>query len=118
MEHLKRELLVAQGATRYNQTGIDSVSSISEFMDTSQPPLSSVDETIEIEKDAQLSLHGTATLFQLPTTTNARGYKQVRAYEELSAEKENLMNNAWRERAYEKLAELPVGTALTGLREQ
>ncbi|PSN61929.1 hypothetical protein BS50DRAFT_503557 [Corynespora cassiicola Philippines] len=107
VEHLKRELLVAQGATRYNQTGIDSASSISEFMDTSQPPLSSVDETIEMEKDAQLSLHGTATLFQLPTTTNVRGDKQVRAYEELSAEKENLMNNAWRERAYEKLAELP-----------
>jgi hypothetical protein len=63
---------------------------------------------LNVENDGRVSFHGPTSLFQLPSgvvseTANSSHYAQ-----ELEGRKERLVNNAWRERAFEQMAAMPV----------
>jgi hypothetical protein len=66
-------------------------------------------ENSESKNEQKVVFHGSTSLFQLPgsvrtRTTNEETEKQ----QEDVLKRESLLNNAWRERAYEKLAVTPV----------
>jgi hypothetical protein len=60
-----------------------------------------------VEEDGSLPLN-TISLFQLPGRIQALGFERNQADQEVAARKESLINSAWRERAYERLADIPV----------
>jgi hypothetical protein len=68
-------------------------------------------EDLRVEEDGRLSFHGSTSLFQLPASVRAHVVEQAQADQEMAAKKESLVNSAWRERAFEKLADTPVGQA-------
>lgn len=73
----------------------------------SEQDLSQDFEGLKVETDGRISFHGPTSLFQLPS-----GVPETSSVfplgMELGARKERLINNAWRERAFEQLAAMPV----------
>lgn len=63
---------------------------------------------LRIEDDGRLSFHGSTSLFQLPSSTHIKFDGSDHTADETPLAKESLVNSAWRERAYEKLADIPV----------
>jgi hypothetical protein len=55
-----------------------------------------------------LPLNGSISLFQLPGSIRTLSFERNQADQEVAAKKESLVNSAWRERAYERLADIPV----------
>lgn len=70
-------------------------------------------EGLQVENDGRISFHGPTSLFQLPggAVPEASGASSQLAMG-IGARKERLINNAWRERAFEQLAAMPVGSLL------
>jgi hypothetical protein len=68
-------------------------------------------EGLKIEDDGRISFHGPTSLFQLPSGLGPDQRSPVVAEQGIDGRKERLINNAWRERAFEQLATIPVGTA-------
>lgn len=64
-------------------------------------------EDLRVEEDGRLSFHGPTSLFQLPGSLRKHAVESNQADQEMAAKKESLINSAWRERAYEKLADIP-----------
>lgn len=66
-------------------------------------------EGLQVENDGRISFHGPTSLFQLPggAVPEASGASSQLAMG-IGARKERLINNAWRERAFEQLAAMPV----------
>jgi hypothetical protein len=63
----------------------------------------------ESDNDKDVAFHGSTSLFQLPGSVRARMTdKEAEKQQEDVLKRESLLNNAWRERAYEKLAVTPV----------
>jgi hypothetical protein len=60
----------------------------------------------------RLSLHDSISLFQTNDVVRKSPIEAGQAEQETAAKKESLMNSAWRERAYERLADIPVGISL------
>lgn len=70
-------------------------------------------ETSSMTESERLSLHGTlhgtTSLFRLPSNTVVSSAVHDQVDRDIIANRESLLNNAWRERAFEKLADIPVG---------
>ena len=76
------------------------------------PGQSRATESLRIEGDAGLSFPVSTSLFQLLGSIRTRHISPNQANQEMAAEKQNLINNAWRERAFEKLTDTPVSYQL------
>jgi hypothetical protein len=63
-------------------------------------------------KDDHVAFHGSTSLFQLPGSVRARVTDKDAEQQEDGSKRESLLNNAWRERAFEKLATTPVNQRL------
>lgn len=61
-----------------------------------------------MEDDGRISFHGATSLFHLPSGMVNETATSPHTALELEARKERLINNAWRERAFEQLAAIPV----------
>jgi hypothetical protein len=75
----------------------------------SQSESSEAGESSTIDNDTRVSLNESISLFQLPGSIRTLALANDQAEQELAAGKQSLVNNAWRERAYERLADIPVG---------
>ncbi|KAJ9231370.1 transcriptional regulator family: Fungal Specific TF [Paecilomyces variotii] len=73
----------------------------------SQQDLSGDFEGLKVEDDGRISFHGPTSLFQLPSGVVNETSATTHLALELEARKERLINNAWRERAFEQLAAIP-----------
>lgn len=69
-------------------------------------------EASEAHEIRRLSLHDSISLFQTNDVVRKSPIEADQAEQETAAKKESLMNSAWRERAYERLADIPVGISL------
>ncbi|OAT01280.1 C6 transcription factor [Blastomyces dermatitidis ER-3] len=66
-------------------------------------------DRLKIGDDGRISLYGPTSLFQLPSSlAPEEANPLLPAAAELDSRKERLINNAWRERAFEQLATIPV----------
>jgi hypothetical protein len=74
----------------------------------SQSESSETGESSNTDKDARVSLSENISLFQLPGSIRSLALANEQAEQEIAAGKESLVNSAWRERAYERLADIPV----------
>lgn len=62
-----------------------------------------------VDENGRKSLHGSTSLFELPGSSRTSAAARNGAPEqEQAARRASLLNNAWRERAFERLAEIPV----------
>ena len=61
----------------------------------------------ESNNDQNVAFHGSTSLFQLPGSVRTRTTDKEAEQADV-LKRESLLNNAWRERAYEKLAVTPV----------
>ncbi|KAJ6120954.1 hypothetical protein N7523_005234 [Penicillium sp. IBT 18751x] len=62
---------------------------------------------LNVENDGRISFHGPTSLFQLPSGVASETASTSHYAQELEARKERLINNAWRERAFEQMAVMP-----------
>lgn len=65
-------------------------------------------EGLKIEEDGRISFHGPTSLFQLPSGLAPENPNPMLAEQCADGRKERLINNAWRERAFEQLTTIPV----------
>lgn len=63
---------------------------------------------LNVENDGRVSFHGPTSLFQLPGGVVNEAASTSHYAQELEGRKERLVNNAWRERAFEQMAAMPV----------
>lgn len=63
---------------------------------------------LNVENDGRVSFHGPTSLFHLPSGVGNDSTKLHHA-QEIEGRKERLITNAWRERAFEQMAAMPVG---------
>ncbi|KAF9885937.1 hypothetical protein FE257_012227 [Aspergillus nanangensis] len=64
-------------------------------------------EGLNVEHDGRVSFHGPTSLFQLPSGALNEASATSHLAMQLETRKERLINNAWRERAYEQMATMP-----------
>jgi hypothetical protein len=64
---------------------------------------------LNVENDGRISFHGPTSLFQLPSGAVNETASTLHFAQEIEARKERLINNAWRKRAFEQMATMPVG---------
>ncbi|KAI2924079.1 transcriptional regulator family: Fungal Specific TF [Aspergillus niger] len=64
-------------------------------------------EGLKVEHDGRISFHGPTSLFQLPSGLLNETSSKSRLAMQLEGRKERLINNAWRERAFEQMATMP-----------
>ncbi|KAM5494248.1 hypothetical protein McaMca56_006301 [Microsporum canis] len=65
-------------------------------------------EGLTVEDDGRISFHGPTSLFQLPSGLAEIANPTMSVDNESDGRKERLINNAWRERAFEQLTTIPV----------
>lgn len=63
---------------------------------------------LNVENDGRISFHGPTSLFQLPSGVANETTSTSHFAQEIEARKERLINSAWRERAFEQMAAMPV----------
>lgn len=63
---------------------------------------------LNVENDGRVSFHGPTSLFQLPSGVVSETASTSHYAQELEGRKERLVNSAWRERAFEQMAAMPV----------
>ncbi|PYH92540.1 C6 transcription factor [Aspergillus ellipticus CBS 707.79] len=64
-------------------------------------------EGLKIEHDGRISFHGPTSLFQLPSGLLSETSTSPHLAMQIEGRKERLINNAWRERAFEQMATMP-----------
>ncbi|KAM5458647.1 hypothetical protein McanCB49686_002249 [Microsporum canis] len=64
-------------------------------------------EGLTVEDDGRISFHGPTSLFQLPSGLAEIANPTMSVDNESDGRKERLINNAWRERAFEQLTTIP-----------
>jgi len=108
---LEAALSAAKGGV--SDSPINSASNTQSPVADQQPPPGSsrAVEALRVEDDGRVSFHGSTSLFQLPGSMWTHVLANSQADDEVAAKKESLANSAWRERAYEKLADIPVRDA-------
>jgi len=76
----------------------------------STPASSLIEEAVHgVDENGRKSLHGSTSLFELPVSSRTSAAAQASVQDqEQSARRASLLNSAWRERAFERLAEIPV----------
>jgi hypothetical protein len=70
---------------------------------------------LNVEDDGRVSFHGPTSLFQLPSEVVNEMTSNAQYAQELEGRKERLINSAWRERAFEQMAAMPVWSLLSWL---
>lgn len=80
---------------------------IAEEDEGSEQDLAQDFEGLKVENDGRISFHGPTSLFQLPGGMLPESSSTAHLAGEIGARKERLINNAWRERAFEQLAAMP-----------
>ena len=65
-------------------------------------------EGLRVENDGRVSFHGPTSLFQLPSGVTEEQPSTSSRPKDFGASRERLINNAWRERAFEQLSAIPV----------
>lgn len=65
-------------------------------------------EGLKVEHDGRVSFHGPTSLFQLPSGALNPAAQSSQLAAQVGERKERLVNNAWRERAIEQMASMPV----------
>lgn len=73
-----------------------------------RPDLAKDFEGLKVERDGRVSFHGPTSLFQLPSSAPRQSSSSPQLVQELGASRERLVNNAWRERAFEQMSAIPV----------
>lgn len=63
---------------------------------------------LNVENDGRVSFHGPTSLFHLPSGVANDTTSESHYAKEVEGRKERLINNAWRERAFEQMASMPV----------
>lgn len=63
---------------------------------------------LNVENDGRVSFHGPTSLFHLPSGVGNDTASKSHYAQEVEGRKERLINNAWRERAFEQMAAMPV----------
>ena len=63
---------------------------------------------LNVENDGRVSFHGPTSLFHLPSGVGSDSTSKSHYAQEVEGRKERLINNAWRERAFEQMAAMPV----------
>jgi hypothetical protein len=63
---------------------------------------------LNVENDGRVSFHGPTSLFQLPSGVASDTASKSHYAQEIEGRKERLINSAWRERAFEQMAAMPV----------
>jgi hypothetical protein len=71
---------------------------------------------LNVETDGRISFHGPTSLFQLPSGVVSETTSTTHVAQGLEARKERLINSAWRERAFEQMAAMPVRTSCSNKR--
>jgi hypothetical protein len=74
-------------------------------------PLSESSRAVDdarVDVDSNLPLNGSISLFQLPSSVRAITLERTQAEQDVAANRETLVNSAWRERVFERLADTPV----------
>ena len=74
-------------------------------------------EGLKVEHDGRISFHGPTSLFQLPSGLLSETSSTIPLAMQLEGRKERLINNAWRERAFEQMATMPVSPNLGNRKE-
>lgn len=69
---------------------------------------SSIVEPSVVSRNERVSFPESTSLFQLPGSLQTFVHERKQTEQEVDARKERLVNSAWRERAFEKLADTPV----------
>ncbi|KAI9932217.1 hypothetical protein MW887_009727 [Aspergillus wentii] len=80
---------------------------IKEEEDATERDLTRDFEGLKVENDGRISFHGPTSLFQLPSGVVNETSSSSNLAMAMEARKERLINNAWRERAFEQLAVMP-----------
>ncbi|PKY09197.1 putative Zn(II)2Cys6 transcription factor [Aspergillus campestris IBT 28561] len=62
---------------------------------------------LQVEHDGRISFHGPTSLFQLPGGVFSETSSASQLITPIEGRKERLVNNAWRQRAYEQMAAMP-----------
>ncbi|CAG8139944.1 unnamed protein product [Penicillium olsonii] len=62
---------------------------------------------LNVENDGRVSFHGPTSLFHLPSGVGSDSTSKSHYAQEVEGRKERLINNAWRERAFEQMAAMP-----------
>jgi hypothetical protein len=65
-------------------------------------------EGLNVEHDGRISFHGPTSLFQLPSGALNPAASSSQLAVQAGERKERLIKNAWRERAIEQMATMPV----------
>lgn len=63
---------------------------------------------LKVGDDGRISFHGPTSLFQLPSSLTSGQSNPTQTKPEADGRRERLINNAWRERAFEQLSTIPV----------
>lgn len=63
---------------------------------------------LNVENDGRVSFHGPTSLFHLPSGVASDTTSESHYAKKVEGRKERLINNAWRERAFEQMASMPV----------
>lgn len=63
---------------------------------------------LNVENDGRVSFHGPTSLFHLPSGVASDPASKSHYAKEVEGRKERLINSAWRERAFEQMAAMPV----------
>lgn len=85
---------------------------IKEEDESSSADLAREFEGLKVEHDGRISFHGPTSLFQLPSGALNEAASTSRLAVQQEARKERLINNAWRERAFEQMATMPVSLTM------
>lgn len=114
VEQLQAALSKAQKADENPATNeqLESADLACEGQPSPSPPRAV--EALRIEADGRLSYQGSTSLFQLPDSTH-QVVRTSQSGDGTASDRENLQINAWRERAYERLADIPVCWHVLGL---
>ncbi|OAX83450.1 hypothetical protein ACJ72_02183, partial [Emergomyces africanus] len=93
---------------RSSRTNVSRDSQSVDDNERGQPDLARGIEGLKVGDDGRISLYGPTSLFQLPSGLVRENSNQLLpAASELDGRKERLINNAWRERAFEQLTTIP-----------
>jgi hypothetical protein len=102
--------LVAAKGVAHDHRGTNAPTVQGPVSDTQSPAVESTG-TVSVKGSESINLNQSISLFQLPDSIRTIAFAEGQVDQETAAKRESLVNNAWRERAYERLADIPVQSA-------
>jgi hypothetical protein len=82
------------------------------------PGLSSIAESTRVPGKGGVLFPESTSLFQLPGSLQIHALESNQTDQDVDARRERLVNSAWRERAFEKLADTPVSRVISNQVQQ